>query len=416
MLSLNQKDNEKIKIEIDPPFKLLKDMENKRPVFAVSSTAESKDSCVCCTKQVEDKVFVGVQYTYDPTKYSSLCVVCAISLGIVEDVEKPQVNPEVPKTQKQEGDKKKMGLLKSKKSAASSAPTAPTPEEKVSTLLVPSELNLGLELEFDTDEEEDETLSLGEVPPWVDDSATVNAGTPADLRSRIEAVCDDTTPSKGVTQDKASPVVATTTNTTPVFTGLSKSEVHDVVQMVVAEAIKEITTVVSKTKSELKQEFNKAISVLQQETRNNKDAIDVVFENLSIAGTYIKELTDKLEAALADEEEVKETPKTETAQATTTARVETAAVVKMEEPKKSSPKQATSKSGDRPVFGEYVKQFVGDSGANLEDLADALVEQAYFKSTPDDRSKFLADLTTLLNHRGFDVVDFFVTARETKTS
>ena len=403
---------ENVEVEPNPPFRILKETENKRPIVAVRNKKDTPAECISCGQVVQEDVLIGVQYTYDQNKYTALCVSCSRALGIVgEDVEPtphvgvtersaPVGDTTKPRNKTEKGDKKNMGLLKAKKTTAASAATT-APEQRVTDLIVSTDLNTSLELDIDEDTDEEDFAAAPTTAPWNEETTTTPTN-PADLRARIDAVNE--TPS----------VVPTTAAATTTYVGITKADVDDIVKAAIAEAVKEITTHISKSKTEVKTEINKSVSIIQQEDRDN---FNVLVENLSLVGTHLKELTDKLEAALSDEEEETPAPAPTTSPAPPTA-AKTTTTTKSAAPSTppaAAPVKAESKSSsqaNRPRFEEYVRQFVGEDGARLEDLADALCSNNYFKTAPDDRSRLLSDLTTLLNNRGYTVADYFVTKQE----
>ena len=394
---------DKVEIVQEHNLKFLKEFENKRPVRAVRGTSGNTVACVSCHKPILDDVFVGVQYTYDPKKFSSLCVPCAGDLGIIQSTEetgdKDMAEQDEPtkrkrgrpagstkaKTVEKKESEKEMGLnLKGKiGKAATAAPaqTTITPEEKVTTLLaeVDEHVGGGLELDEDIGLELDETT-----PPWKEESPVkVEAGTngkkadtPADLRSRIESV----------DVPKAAP------------TGLTKADVQDIVQACLADAMKTITSNIK----EIKTEISKNLSAVQADVRAQ---VGTIMENIDSVGVYIDLLTKKLDAALADEEPTA----TVTAPVVTVTATTTTAGHEAKKATATAPKPAAPAANPaRQPFAEFVNEQVGIDGCRLEPLADMLLELGYFKTAPENKDRFLADLTSLLRSRGFKVVDFFV--------
>jgi hypothetical protein len=375
---------DKMTEEPSPPFAILKENESGRPISAVRNMEGYSASCVCCREVITDSVFIGIQYTYDRNKYSSLCLPCAASMGIVSSdessVPETSTHEEKTKTKKQEGEND-MGLLKNKMTAAKTT-TQETPEEKVINLLVTSEAdNLSI---IDVDEEED-SIDLSSSSPWSDEGTTTSApSNPNELRARIDSV---------ESQKESKVPVATNKAVTP---SITKSDVQDVVEACLADTTKDIQSQLSKLRSDLKADFNKQISALEE---NLGSRIAVVIENLSVAGQLIAELTKKLEDALSDDAP---TSSTEKAAATTPAPA-------AESVKREAAPKSTSSTGRLP-FAEFLKKAVDNNdGARLEDLANQMIELGYFKSVPEDTHTLYADLTRVLRQRGYQVVDFFVT-------
>lgn len=400
---------DKMTIETSPPFVLLREAENKRPVFAVRNMPDSQAMCVRCEKTADTEVFVGIQYTYDAKKFSALCVPCAQDMGIVSTttegtaMTKPDTTEETPKRKRgrppgsgkhqkvaaqaaqDETGEENMGLLKSKLAVktATVAPVA-TPEEKVTTLITGDE-----SLELDEEDVASDGIEIDEAP-WKEETpakidTTTNgkkADTPADLRSRIE----------NVDVPKAT------------ATGLTKADVQDIVQACLVDTVKALTTTIKEIKAEIKTEVNKALSAVQADVR---EQVKTVMEHVNTVGVSLDALTKKLDAALSDDEEPTATV---SAPAITITATNTTAGAEAKKATKPAPKAPASTL--RPVFADFVAEQVGTNGVRLEPLADMLMEMGYFKTAPDDREQFLSNLTTLLRQRGYKVVDFFVTKAE----
>lgn len=391
------------KVEVVPQGKhtltFLKEVENKRPVCAVKNATGSMASCVCCRETITTNVFVGVQYTYDVNKFSALCVPCAQSLNIVAEESSMSDNTTTEPAKRKRGrppgsgkrqqavaaqtttikeEETTMGLnLKGKLGKSASGAAAPaTPEEKVTSLIEAVVEEGALELE-----DESETIDLSAAPPWREDAietvATTNGkktDTPADLRTRIESV----------------DVPKTTA------TGITKADVQDIVQACLADTVKSLVSSIK----EIKTEVNKALSAVQADVR---EQIATVMEHVNTVGVSLDSLTKKLDEALTGDEEP-----TATVSAPTIAITATNAPAVAEAKKTEAPVPNAAKPGTKVPFAEFVRQQVGEEGVRLEPLSDMLLELGYFKAAPDDRARFLSDLTTLLRQRGFKVVDSWV--------
>lgn len=382
----------------------LKETENKRPVFAVRNQDGHTASCVCCQKPIPDGVFVGVQYTYDQKKFSALCVECAQNLGIIagseetNEMSEPTTPTEAPKRKrgrppgstktktetKKESDND-MGLnLKGKLGKTAPATTAQavtTPEEKVTTLIADDgDFGAGLELD---EEESSAGLEIDEAP-WKEEApakvaAPTNgkkADTPIDLRTRIE----------NVDVPKAT------------ATGLTKADVQDIVQACLVDTVKAITTTVK----EIKTEVNKALSAVQADVR---EQVKTVMEHVNTVGVSLDALTKKLDAALSDDEEPTATISAPTITVTAT---NTTSGHEAKKATAAAPKSVASIAPSRQPFADFVATQVGSDGCRLDPLADSLLELGYFKAAPENRDRFLSDLSSLLRARGFKVVDSWV--------
>lgn len=394
----------------------------KRPVFAIRNAPHvPKTYCVSCTEEIADLVFIGVQYTYDDTKFSPLCVECGRKLGIVqsETVKKPpkekerkkmtestDTSLEAPKKRRgrppgsgkhqraaalaaqleQEGKGEPiMGLL-SKKLSPSTTATAPTPEEKVSSLLVQDIDTAPFSLEVDDEEEQIELVSSAVDARIEEDVVAPVPSNPVDLRSRIESV------------ETGSAKQSTTTTTTVVSSGITKADVQEIVEAVLAELTKDIASQISKLRSSLKAEFSEALKGTSTEITNYINAQDTfVVDHLSVIGSSIADLTKTLNEALSDSQEDSKT----TPAPATVAQAPAAAATATSKP---SPMPST-----KVPFAEFLRQHVGEDGIRLEPLADAMVEHNYFKSVPEDTAQFYAELSNMLRQRGYQVVDYFVT-------
>ena len=361
----------------------------------VLTTVETKEPtrlvCQECNQTILRNPFIGVRFSHNHDAYTPLCFSCALRWGLVttnprrkdedddedlvlaeagdsdefEGIELADIqrveNPAEQVSEINEEEDEEMALnLKGKlggNKATPAAPAAPPPAAKVTAAAPPPPVEPeGIELE---DEDEDEGMEL---------TTPTTTADPAQLREKIENI-----------DVKGKPGT------------LSKSDIHDIVTERLAAFKAEIDTMI-KTQST---HIAKNLSAVQADAR---EGIKTVMEHVQSVGVSLNELTAAITEALGGEPAEEEAPAPEPEKPK-------AAPKAAKEAKPAKATAAPAAPAARLEFADFVAHYLTNGPQPVEELADAIVANAYITKVPDDRAKLVRGVTKILGTHGFTVND-----------